>query len=322
MIEFYKKRDFGSLITDTFEFFKIYGKNYFKNYFLMCGSLSILFVAVFILGYREFFMQLINGNVDGEGYFLDSYFQNNMFLLGAIVLLLFALGLVVVILSYTFPIFYLKRLTETGNANITTEELWKDIKSNIGKIIILFLGMFFILTPVIFMFFGTLVVLMFLIIGFFLFLLAIPFLVNVINFLMYDYFNTQKGFFKSLSLAIRAQFSYPINGSTPFWKYLGAMAVILFIIQIVIGVFTMLPSILLQLFLFSVSSQKGGFEDNPFDGELGILFFIIYGISLVVGFMLNNVIFITSGLMYYDHRTDLHQKSNFQEIENIGIHEA
>ena len=37
MFEFYKRRDFGGLISDSFAFFKIYGKNYFKNYFLING---------------------------------------------------------------------------------------------------------------------------------------------------------------------------------------------------------------------------------------------------------------------------------------------
>ena len=34
MMEFYKKRDFGTFISDSFNFFKVYGKNYLKNYIL------------------------------------------------------------------------------------------------------------------------------------------------------------------------------------------------------------------------------------------------------------------------------------------------
>lgn len=40
MMQFYKKRDFGALISDTFTFFKENGKNYFKNYILLNGQIG------------------------------------------------------------------------------------------------------------------------------------------------------------------------------------------------------------------------------------------------------------------------------------------
>jgi len=34
-----------------------------------------------------------------------------------------------------------------------------------------------------------------------------------------------------------------------------------------------------------------------------------------------NMQYVNSGLMYYDSRTDLHQKTELAEIETIGTHE-
>ncbi|WP_449401577.1 hypothetical protein [Chryseobacterium wanjuense] len=41
----------------------------------------------------------------------------------------------------------------------------------------------------------------------------------------------------------------------------------------------------------------------------------------MVSTLLMNVLYINSGLMYYDSRTDLHQKMELAEIETIGINE-
>lgn len=57
MMQFYKKRDFGALVSDTLNFFKLYGKNYFKNYLTLNGGIIILLVVVIVIGFGDFFKQ-------------------------------------------------------------------------------------------------------------------------------------------------------------------------------------------------------------------------------------------------------------------------
>ena len=235
--------------------------------------------------------------------------------------IVFVLFLAVTMVSYSYPILYLKRLTETGNKNIKADDILSDLKNNIGRFLILFLGLFFIVTPLAMMVFGLTVVLMFILIGFFLLLLLGPALMNVVNFLMFDYFNTKKGFFESLSYAVRAQFSYK-NGreKSPFWKYWGSTIVMYFIIQTITSIFTMIP----MMFIFGgmmTIPQTGELQQNPFEGPMGIVFFLFYGFSLLVSFVMINVIFVNSGLQYYDSRTDLHRNVDLSEIDTIGTHE-
>ena len=144
---------------------------------------------------------------------------------------------------------------------------------------------------------------------------------NVVNFLMFDYFNTKKGFFESLSYAVRAQFSYK-NGreKSPFWKYWGSTIVMYFIIQTIASIFTMIP----MMFIFGgmmTIPETGELQQNPFEGPMGIVFFLFYGFSLLVSFVMINVIFVNSGLQYYDSRTDLHRNIDLSEIDTIGTHE-
>ncbi len=318
MMQFYQKRDFGTFISDTFAFFKEHGKNYFKNYLLINGILLILMVLIFVFGYKELFSQILGSNTEGQNYYFQAYFQENQAMLILVSTIVVFLFLAVTMVSYSYPILYLKRLSETGNKNIKADEILSDLKNNLGRFIKLFLGLFFIVTPLAFVVFGISVVLMFVIIGFFLIIIIGPALINVVNFLMFDYFNTKKGFFESLSYAVRAQFSYR-NGreKSPFWKYWGSTIVMYFIIQTVSSIFTMIP----MMIIFGGSLTTGDMKSNLFEGPMGIFFFLIYGVSLVFSFLMINVIFVNSGLQYYDSRTDLHRNLDLSEIDTIGTHE-
>lgn len=320
MMQFYKKRDFGTFISDSFTFFKLYGKNYFKNYILLNGLLMILMVTVFVLGYRELFSQIFGSNLSGESYYFQQYFEDNLGMLITIGILTFLLFLILIIVNYLFPVFYLKRLGQ-GQEKIKTDDILSDFKNNAGKIAKLCLGMIFIVTPLSFIIIGFSYVLVLIVIGFFLILLVFPTLFNVVTFLMYDYFNSSRGFFESLSYSIRSQFSYP-NGreKSPYWKYWGATIIVSIILYVVTSIFTFVPMMFFYGSLLT-SAPDGNFEQNPFAGTAGILFFVLYGVSMLVSFFLSNMLYVNSGLMYYDSRTDLHQKVELAEIDTIGNNE-
>ncbi|MET3035107.1 DUF4013 domain-containing protein [Chryseobacterium sp. NRRL B-14859] len=320
MIQFYKKRDFGTFISDSFNFFKLYGKNYFKNYILINGLLLILIITIFIFGYKELFSQLFGSNLGGETYYFEQYFSDNAGMLIVVGILTFLLFVVLGIVNYLYPVFYLKRIAQ-GAEKIKTDEILSDFKSNIGRIAKLCLGMVFIVVPLTLFVVGFSYILVFIIIGLFLILLLYPTIFNVNTFLMYDYFNSDRGFLESLSYSIRAQFSYS-NGSekSPYWKYWGAAFVMFIIIYIATSIFTVIPMIFFYGSILT-SAPDGNFEQNPFTGAAGVVFFIFYGISLLFSFILSNLMYVNAGLMYYDSRTDLHQKVELAEIDTIGINE-
>ncbi|CAM2952542.1 DUF4013 domain-containing protein [Chryseobacterium flavum] len=320
MIQFYKKRDFGTFISDSFNFFKLYGKNYFKNYLLINGLLLILMVVVVIFGYKELFSQLFGSNLGGETYYFEQYFSDNAGMLIAVGIITFLLFMILAIVNYLYPVFYLKRIAQ-GTEKIKTDEILGDFKNNVGKIAKLCLGMMFIVAPLALFVVAFSYILVIVIIGFFLILLIYPTIFNVITFLMYDYFNSGRGFFESLSYSIRSQFSYP-NGSekSPYWKYWASAFVMFIIISIATSVFTYIPLIFFYGSILT-SSPNGNFEQNPFTGVAGIIFFVFYGISMLLSFFLSNLMYVNAGFMYYDSRTDLHQKAELEEIETIGINE-
>lgn len=322
-MQFYKKRDFGSIVSDTFTFFKENGKNYFKNYLMINGLLLILMVVIFVFGYREIIGQMFSSNTGGQNYYFEAYFQENRPMLILVSVLIFLLFLAVTMVAYSYPVLYLKRLSETGNRNIKTDEILGDIKKNSKRFILLFLGLMFIVTPLAFVLIGISYLLMLIVIGLFLLILLMPALMNVINFLLFDYLHTGKGFFESLSYAIRSQFSYRnSNEKSPFWKYWGSTIVMYIVVQIVSSIFTMIPMIILFTKIFTLPEQDGKLQSNPFEGSLGIIFFVLYGVAILCSFILMNVMFVCSGLQYYDSRTDLHRAVDLTEIDTIGTRDA
>lgn len=322
-MQFYQKRDFGALVSDTFSFFKIFGKNYFKNYISLNGVLLILLVVLYVVGYKNIFAQMISGNTAGQSYYLEQYFQENVVIMVVFGLLFLFVGLTFVFLIYTFPVLYLRRLVEFGEKDITVNQLLSDFKKNFWKFVKFILGAFFIILPITMLLMVASFFLMFIIIGFFLLLLLFPFLSNVINFTLYDYFNTDRGFFGSLSYALRSQFSYS-NGriKSPFWKYWASSTVMYIIVQILSGLILMVPMFIMGLSALTVPQGSGsdGFTDF-FSSGLGIIFFVLYAISILFTFILMNANYINAGLMYYDSRLDLHRQEDFNEIESIGSHE-
>ena len=320
MMQLYKKRDFGTFISDSFAFFKIHGKNYFKNFILLNGLLLILMVVVIVLGFREFFGVLFGSNMSGESYYFEQYFTDNLGLFIISGILLFILYTALMTINFLFPVFYMKRIAE-GAKEIKTDDILSDFKTNRKKVIKGYFGLSFLVMPVATVLFGFSYFLIIILIGIVLILFVAPTLFNIITFLCYDYFNGNRGFFESLSYAIRAQFSYP-NGreKSPYWKYWGSTIVMGILFYIVSGVLSAVPMILFMAKL-TTASPDGEFEQNPLTGGFGIMIFFLYGISSLLSMFLMNVLYINSGLMYYDNRTDLHQKMELEEIETIGINE-
>lgn len=313
-MQFYKKRNFSALLNDTFAFFKENGKNYFKNYILLNGMIVIMLVVLFVLGYKNFLAQIFEGNVDGQNYYFESYFEENFTLLAIIGLIMFVLFVVLMIFNYSYPVFYLKRLSETGNKNIKLDHIWNDMKSHFGRIVKYIIGGIFVVAPIALVILGVTYLLVFLIVGILLMVIVYPWITNMITFHIFDYFHTERGYFQSLGYAIRSQFYTTDTGKSPFWKYTGTTLVLNIIIQVVMGVVLVAPMAFGLVWLITASSGNSTFSSGIF----AIIFSVAYSVMILVSFLAMNLVYVAVGLMYYDSRTDLHRMEELSEIETIG----
>ena len=311
MMQFYKKRDFGALVSDTLNFFKLYGKNYFKNYLTLNGGIIILLVVVIVIGFCDFFNQAFGSNINGEAYLFQDYFQQNQGLLIGASVLSIVLIILLSLISYSFPVLYMKRLAETGNSKVTMNEMIEDMKKNLKKFFIFFIGSIFILTPLFIFAFVISSFLMIILIGFLLIMACIPVMVNIINFTLFNMYNTNDGFFASIGIAFRMQFS------KSFWKYIGSTFIVYLLINVVTSIFAFIP--MMFLYGYIITTVRTTPDALGSDSSFFItLMAIVYAVSIACTIVLNNLIYVNAGFMYYDSRTDLHRNVTFSEIDTIG----
>jgi putative membrane protein len=129
---FYKKRDFGMLISDTFVFFRKYAKNFFSNYLLINGALFIL------IGVIAAFMFIFYG-----------VYSSNWPLLLLIFAVLGVLSAFLVLFIICFPIAYTQLLEKDADrASIKAKELFVVIRKMLPRAILFgILSFFVVLIP-------------------------------------------------------------------------------------------------------------------------------------------------------------------------------
>lgn len=74
------------------------------------------------------FKQAFGSNTNGEAYLFQDYFQQNQGLLIGASVLSIVLIILLSLISYSFPVLYMKRLAETGNSKVTMNEMIEDMK--------------------------------------------------------------------------------------------------------------------------------------------------------------------------------------------------
>lgn len=318
MITFYKKRDFGTFITDSFAFFKLNGKNYFRNFILINGMVLILLVLVMYFGFKEFLEQFFNGDVSGQTYFFESYFEDNLgltIITGIIIMIIYSF---LMMLNFLYPVFYIRRIAN-GQKQVSVDEMISDLKTNSKKLIQLYFGLILLVIPAAFVLFAISYTMILILIGIPVVLLVVPTIFNAVMFLVYDFIYSDRGFFESLSYAIRSQFSYA-NGSekTPYWKYWGSTTILFVLYYVITSVITAIPMFILMMRIMVTTTEKN-IEQDPFAGGFGAVIMIVYGIAVIISSLLINILYVNSGLLYFDSRRDLHQKLDMEEIDTIGL---
>lgn len=157
-------------------------------------------------------------------------------------------------------------------------------------------------------------------IGFALLILLGPSFYNVLYLTLYDYLTTDKGYFESLSYSARTVFGDMFKPQiTKFWKYWGSTIVLMVVIYIITMAFSMIP----YFMMIGNMSLNPNFDEmnDPsamFSGVMGIIFFVSYGVSILVSSIIYNLMAVNAGFMYYDSRKDLHRDLDIHEIDTIG----
>jgi hypothetical protein len=314
MFELYKKRDLSANFSDTTTFFKLFGKHFFKNYFIINGIFLMILVLLIYFISKIYMEVLFSGvsNMQNNPNYLMSYFTNNVSLIIAGFAITFLLIAILSMLNISFPVIYLKLYEKNCKNNFSTEEIIVGLRNIIGKMILFFLGGIFILFPLLIIVFGLLFLLCFVLIGIPLIFLVGIALISWITMSYYEYILKDVGYFTALSNGFRLV-------KQQFWTTIGTTFLMMMLIQIIQGFITIIPYAISMIWMFTspenlqdVNSQTDTFS------TMGLVFAVVMVFSVMLSYIFNNFILINQGLIYYSLQEEQENTSTKSQIDLIG----
>lgn len=316
MFQLFKIREFGEYISDTFTFLKLQGKNYFKNY-LKFAFIALLLLMVSMTMIGTFYYRVIVtaiGSTGGET--IDNAFVTEnavMLVIGFIALLLISLYLS--LLNYSYPVYYLHLVGKNSNEKPQLKSIRELFKKDLGRLLLFGLLSVITFSIIGIIAFSIAIVLSFVIIGIFVFIILVPFFITWYSLTLYYFIDKKQSFFDSFKHAF-----YTITNN--FWTIIGASLCMLIIVYVLSTIVTLVPYfIMLFGFIFGLQGNQ-----NPDDLQSGMTFFlvvmmIVYCFSIVVSILLNHLLLIQNGLVYYSEREKLEYNTLNESIDEIGKHE-
>ncbi len=300
MFPLFQRRDFSALISDTFSFLKVEGKDFYKQY-LTLMAIPIALLILFIYFTTDFSIDAIQFN-NSEFSFDDSLFNPTTLVLGIIALII--LGLIIGLFCYSFPVFYLKNMAEATTEIPNQTNITKQIKNNLGRLFIFLIGTSFIVIPIFMILFVLAGFLSVILIGIPLLLLLIPTFYSFISLSFYEYLSKETTFFKSLGVALD-------DLKANYWTIIGnsiIMYLILFFINYI------------PLFIFNMTIMGGSFlnfQTTLLELPKWIIV-LYYCLSTILSLFTSSILLINQGLVYYSERERKESVFFRSQIDNIG----
>lgn len=312
MFQLYKKRNFNELISDTFNFFKVHGKNYYANYIAINGGIILVLIVLLYFFFKIFYDGLFSNGIANTGTGFESYLLQNIELFIGYGIGVFILILILTFVNSLYPIAYLKLIEKNEERNASN--LWKFIKSNIGKSLMFLLLSLITIFPIAIILGLLCFFLIFILIGIPLILLVMPSIFIWISFSYYNYITTNDGYFNSVSKGYKLFIKKP-------WPLIGSTIVIYFIVNTVVSFISFIPYFI-GIFgvMFNIDTQ------DPTNQQETISFMMVMvGITFILSISLNyffqNIISVNQGIMYYSMIDATENTSEISEIDLIGSNE-
>ncbi len=300
----YKKRDFGEYMSDTFQFFRKFWKNYLLNFITLNGALLLILCLIYFFIFKDLFGQALINPTASPSFFTD---ENAgvfavLFTVGALIAIIFT------VITTAYPIVYLRLVASTDRETFTASEILNEIKKHIGRIIIFGLLSIFTFIPLIMIFFILSAALVLLLVGIPLLILGMGAAITWINQSLYVYLNEEVGYFEAMGAGWRTLFS-------KFWHIVGSSTLMIFILYVISFVVSIIPYSIMMARLITTGSGEPDME--------GImpLMVIIYVINIIFSYIFSNLIYINQGLIYYSGKETEEHVQAFSEIDTIGRNE-
>ncbi|MBB1140917.1 hypothetical protein [Myroides sp. WP-1] len=310
MFSLFQKRDFSTQISDTFTFLKLEGKNYFKHFLKLCGiPLFLILILIYILADLG-----VSSAVSASAYsgapdrVIEQLFTEHWGTALLMILGLVLIGLVMGIICYSYPIFYMHNLA-SSNQEVDQSKIGKQIMGKLGQIIVFFLGTTFIFFPLIMIMAYVSMLLAFLLIGIPILILMIPTVYSVLTLAFFEYLTRNVGFFTAYGNAIKyVRYNY--------WSIIGNT----FIFYLITTMITFIPSFIIQMLVLGggMLFDPQNLEDPAMIALVTWGIVLLYFVYILLGTLSQNIMFINQGIIFYSEREKEENFFTKRKIDSIG----
>ncbi|MEN2400981.1 hypothetical protein GKZ90_0014440 [Flavobacterium sp. MC2016-06] len=312
MFVLFKKRELSEFISDTFTFFKTFGKHYFKNYFIINGGFLLILCVLMYFFFKVYFEVLFASGTGNGDYFLQYFNNNSTIFISSLVFF----GLMIIVLSLlnvAFPILYLQLLDEKNGNDFNTSDLLVLLKQNVGRLLLFFLGCLFVVLPLMVLLFSLLVFLCFILIGIPLIMIAGPAFIAWMHLSFYTYLTEKTSFFTALKIGFDLV-------KQRFWHITATTLIMLILIQMVQSFITMIPYAIGMVLFFTSADFKSNTNSSDYFSSIGIFITVIFVVAVILSYLFNNLVIINQGIIYYSLREENENQTTISEIDLIGTH--
>lgn len=309
MFQLFKKRNFSDYISDTFYFFRITGKHFFKNYFIINGTLLILLMVLTYFVIKVYFEMMFANIGSSAPNFLEDYFNNNIGLIIGVFMLFFLLIMFISLINYAYPVVYMILYDKHKGNHFESKEIIAELKSKFGKMLIFLLVLFLLGITAGLILMGLVVALMFVLVGFLLLIILGPALLAFVQLSFYEYLNAEIGIFEAIGKGFEKL-------KQNFWPIIGSTIVMYFIVQIVISIFSTVPYLIGIATVFTSIENQGSPEESL--SFLSIMMVVFMCLAMLFSYILNNLLVVNSGIIYYSLREQNENRNTINDIDLIG----
>lgn len=303
--QLYKQRKFNDFLNDTTLFFRQFGGDYFKNFFLINGGIILLvcFLLYFVMKYF-----LLKSPLEQLGQDVYAGAGGSLVTTVVLCLLILVVGLAYSIFSFGLPNAYFDHLADNGaGGKQSSSDILKAIWDIAGDVLVFLVISLFTFLPIYIVLAIISKLLMALYVGYFILIAGTCFLLTWLHLSLIVYLKDYyAGYLESLGIA----WNMIIRN---FKHIIGANAVLFVILYILHSIVTFVPSFIISLFYFT--SGKSSFTDFP------SLLNLIYILVIISTSVLSNVMFVQQFLIYY---SSVEKEENIQaisDLDSIGKHE-
>ncbi len=312
-MQLYKSRGFGDFFQDTFSFLRQNGKHLYKNFFVING-IFILILMVFGYFFTKFYTDVVFGGVlNSNPNAVEDYMNQNS---GTVILAGLCFLIIAIIsaaISYAFVPIYLK-LYSKNRKNFTASDIINEYKLNIGKISKFILFGLLIVIPIAIVAGVVSFILAITLIG----ILLLPVVIGAVSLLyqssLMEYFEHKKG--------IRHAFNYAWElMSSKFWPAVGCVGIFYLMSYIAQNVITLIPYF---VFLIDILTNiETGVNPDPQEltKSFSIMMLVIFVLSFLMSSILNVIVQVNQGLIFYSLKEDKEHINVKSDIELIGASE-